>query len=378
MPPEFKEVYLQDTKVIKFTSHISADTASRLLFNSISLTSKDPSYKKNILPFRNTLNTKKVQAVGMLVDDFFKNSMTKDTFKDKWRALEPGTDEHFSTQSVFMLVSSMRTKKLQGSDLTAFKDTLAVISNFRLPTEETGHLTSKNYKFAHPRGDKQSLYVHSNKSPGHSNFDLFRRTLAILVGRDERKSKGKDGTGVLLSMLSQVVKFSIHFTASPFASDVSVRSDIPSAKKQKTFNNREDKKADLKRLEGSPVQTQSRNTSQFNGQSPASRSLEPGRKRARSLSPSRSQSSASSLQPALSPWTVNKRPKLLTFDPTLSPNRRPSPASSSQSLLVTMNGKKRTRSLASNPTVSPNPTPFIRGPRILSLRRSQRPELIIP
>ena len=283
---------LQDVMVDSFNSHNEADKALEGLVKSLALSPKDPSYKKKIVPFKKNLNAGDVQKVGKLVDSFITSKMSKDTFKDNWRGLKPNTDEHFSTQSIYTILDTIRSNKLHKSsiDMDVLKDNMAVISDFRLPTEETGH-NAKGFDFAHPRGDKQSLYIDSKRSPSHSRWDLFRRTAAFSAG-DEHSQSHNDGTGTLLSMLLEAGKITLHFVGSTQASDIKLSSKISAAKRLKAFNGREEKKLNYSILEGIALGTQATKAQQYKGySSPADRSLQKStkgvRKRARSFSPAR-------------------------------------------------------------------------------------------
>ena len=219
--------------------------------------------------------------------------MTKENFKDRWRDIEPGTDEHFSTQSTYIVMNTIRKNNLHKSqmELGVIKDVMAAYSYFRRPTEHTGgNDEASGFELGHPRGDKKSVFIASKKSPGHSAFDIVRRTLAYSAGEEEA-NKTTDGTGILLSMLYEAVKITTNLTGSPGAKGTKILSSASSAEKKEVFETREDTKTDLASLRGKRLRTQPFNASQYNGSSPAASSfvtdVNTNRKRSSSTSPSR-------------------------------------------------------------------------------------------
>jgi hypothetical protein len=281
-----------------YKSHNEADKGLVDLLKQVTLTANDPTYIDVVLPYVKTLNKSKVKAVGDLVDQYFDGKSDKSGVKDGWRDLVPGTDEHYSTQAVYITLGTFKAAPKNKVNRTVLKNTMAVVSDFRLPTEETGHSAEvKKVKrmLGHPRGNKISVHkIEDKKATSHGTFDMLRRTLGIDAMKDHLENNKSDGTGAIIATLEEVSKFSSRIIGSTDAPDNKLNKKFKSKWKTAVRNRREDHKKkvnSLKPLSSRPkLKTQKIKSLQFNGNTPASNSLEvnsKGRMRARSPSPLR-------------------------------------------------------------------------------------------
>src|ERR1700712_105174 len=168
-----------------YGNHGHANDAFNNLIKKISFKETDKSYQEKVKPFLEKLSSNpkydaQISATKELVNEFVTSKMDKKSFKNKWRTIQPATDEHLSTESVYTMLATFREKQKstlnkKNAELEVVKDVFAVISVFRLPTEETGH-NALGHSLAHPRGDKLSLHEPSSHSTNHGMFDMVRRT----------------------------------------------------------------------------------------------------------------------------------------------------------------------------------------------------------
>ncbi len=303
MPPFYRTI--QQVKYKSYQSHHDADLELSNLVSSLTLTKKDAGYKQLIsfLGWQQTLLTGLAQQndhlkahwkkILGLVDDFFNNikkpnfniQKDKEDFKTKWRELATNTDEHLSTQSMYIILHTLR--KLHNSsqtlaskqqiDMDVVRHFAVVASNFRLPTNETGHNVTlsgnqanskmQTYQLAHPRGPSDSIHLLGNSSPLHSEFDITRRFLAHAAGADYHNQNQSDGTGTLLTILKEAVKFTLGFVANPFSSENTIQTTKFDHKAQVAFFHRRERlKSHLRVLHGGPpksVVLQKFNDSQY-------------------------------------------------------------------------------------------------------------------
>ncbi|MGZ3874447.1 MAG: hypothetical protein ACXVJD_16110 [Mucilaginibacter sp.] len=295
----------EDVEVAAFSSHSAADVAFNELAENLSFTRDDPGYKNSVTPFLSTLERSypgqyddHIVKTKKLVEEFMGTWMNKETFKDKWRAIQPGTDEHFSTEGVFTVLDTLR-RKSTGVDMAVVKDVFTVVSLFRMPTEQTGHASLKpgggpgevEHVMAHPRGNKQSLYIDTGRNPKHWTFDMVRRTYSLLEGKAQSSRNAADGTGVILAVLGDSVRTTMHNVGSAYAKDVQLSTRIAPDVKEEAFVNREQIKKLYNHLFGiTDPGTQAKDNMQYHGLSPAARTFEPGADgnlHTRSLSPMR-------------------------------------------------------------------------------------------
>jgi len=280
-----------------FRSHDAADKELTALLTQVTIHSNDKSYKRTVLPYSKIAPAAYLKAVGDVVDKFLDGHLDKASFKDKWRDLDPETDEHYSTQSVYITLESLKALPKNRVDRTVLKHTMALISSFRLPTTDTGYSTKVGQtiiQFGHPRGNKPLIHdVPDNKSTAHGTFDILRRTLGIDAASDAFKNDKSDGTGVLLAHLEEVAKFSSRMIGSIDAPDSRLNNTLGSSYRKNAFQRREEHKLKVRSLnskKSSKLKSQKLKSKQFSGKAPVSSALladSSGRKWARSPSPMR-------------------------------------------------------------------------------------------
>ena len=274
-------VTLQGERVETFRSPDDADPSLRALVLSTPIGAGDASLEM-IRSFINTrISSAMVAKIRKLVIDFFVTGMDKVDFKSGWRRLDEGTDEHFSTQAVYVVLSTIRDEHLidKGQvDPDALLDIMVVISYFRTPTEDSGHLTVLGFRYQHPNPPGSSMYVPAG-NPSHSYFDLLRRYLSVQAGwaylsvqmQMFYQSLPTDGTGVYYTMLVMVNRITMGFNGSPFASDIVTLASVSYLRLESSAGIREALKLDayiLERQSLATLGTQDRTNPQFFGFSP--------------------------------------------------------------------------------------------------------------
>ncbi|MGL4598686.1 MAG: hypothetical protein ACRCYO_14305, partial [Bacteroidia bacterium] len=177
-------------------------------------------------------------------------------FDGYYRRIVKGTDEFYSTASMFHTLQGIGTAALRADQEELLLHAVLFASAFRAPTEDVGyHFTNNGDTAQHP-SSVRSLFAR-NTAPNHADFDIGRRQYILDVAQNNGRGVGRISWGVKAG-----TKYTLNlFYKSPNRSNTSALRDVTQATRREAEMRRNNIREAYNAIKPNSISTQQSNGS---------------------------------------------------------------------------------------------------------------------